>query len=133
MNPPNRKFLLKVNFPVEPKKVYQAWLNGAEHSLMTGSLATGTEDLGSAFTAWDGYISGKNLKLIPAEKIVQSWRTTEFTEGQEDSLLEINLRETAEGCELSLFHSNIPDGQSDYEKGWKDHYFDPMAKYFETL
>jgi uncharacterized protein YndB with AHSA1/START domain len=132
MNEPKRKFIISIFFPVDPERIYHAWLHGDEHGLMTGSSATGSDVLGSSFSAWDGYISGKNIELVPYEKIVQSWRTTEFSEGQEDSLIEIDLRATPEGCELSLCHSNIPEGQPDYETGWKDHYFEPMARYFET-
>jgi hypothetical protein len=34
------------------------------------------------------------------------------------------------GTEITLHHTAIPDGQSGYEQGWRDNYFDPMREYF---
>lgn len=87
---------------------------------------------GHDFSAWDDYISGKNLKLKENSRIVQSWRSTEFNEKEEDSFLEIKLEETKEGTELTLLHSNIPEGQSEhYKNGWIEYYFEPMNAYFK--
>lgn len=121
---------LTLLLPVPPDKVYKAWLNSKEHSLMTGGEAKITAAEGKSFTAWDGYISGKNIELIPSKKIVQTWRTTEFDEHDEDSNLEILLEPHAEGCKLTLHHTNIPQGQTQYKSGWLEHYFEPMKEYF---
>jgi activator of HSP90 ATPase len=51
-----------------------------KHSEFTGSKATGKPRVGSKFTAWDGYITGKNLKLVRGKKIVQEWKTTDWRE-----------------------------------------------------
>ncbi len=123
-------FELKCLLPATSSEIYEAWLVGSKHSLMTGGEATGKPNEGARFTAWDGYISGKNLELTEGQRIVQSWRTTEFNDEDPDSRLEIELLDTEEGCELTLSHSEIPDGQPDYEQGWKVHYFDPMLEYF---
>jgi len=125
------KFEMKRQFSASVNTIYNAWLDGEEHSKMTGGEASGEAKEGAEFTAWDGYISGSNLELVPNQKIVQSWRTSEFNEGDEDSRLEIKLEPSGEGCELTLIHSEIPEDQSsDYEQGWDDHYFSPMKEYF---
>ena len=125
------KFKITTYLPATPAQIYQAWLNGKEHSKMTGGKASGTPETGAKFSAWDGYISGRNLELIPDKKIVQAWRTTEFNENDQDSRLEIQLNAKDTGCELILLHSEIPDNQPDYESGWEEHYFKPMRAYFE--
>jgi activator of HSP90 ATPase len=121
---------LKETFPVKPEVIYTAWLNSEEHSKMTGSKAVCSNKIGGLFTAWDGYINGKNIGLIPDKEIIQEWRTTEFRDEDSSSELTIHLEETPEGCELTLTHTDIPSGQSDYEKGWADFYFTPMKEYF---
>ena len=88
---------------------------------------------GNSFTAWDGYIWGKNIELKPNKEIVQSWRTSQFNENDEDSNLKIQLRELKNGTELTLVHSNIPEGETHYKEGWIEHYFEPMKNYFEDL
>lgn len=99
---------------------------------MTGGEAKCSDVVGDSFTAWDAYIEGKNLELFPSKKIVQSWRTSDFEEGQADSKITLFLTDNAEGCQLTLIHEDIPDGQPDYKKGWLDHYFTPMKEYFKS-
>ena len=123
-------FQIETFIPAPPHKVYQAWLNGNEHDKMTGGPATGKPVEGEPYSAWDEYITGKNLELIPHVKIIQSWRSTEFKEEDEDSKIVIELKAQDGGTQLSLTHTNIPNGQPDYEKGWNDHYFQPMKVYF---
>ena len=124
---------LKVTFNVKPHEIYKAWLDSKQHAKMTGGDAECGKLIGDSFTTWDGYISGKNIDLKPNQEIVQSWRTSQFNENDEDSYLKIQLREIKNGTELILIHSNIPEGQTQYEQGWKEHYFEPMNNYFEDI
>jgi len=117
-------------FKATPSEVYDAWLNGVLHSAMTGSPAEGQPKLNTFFSAWDNYISGKNIELIKDKRIVQLWRTSDFTDDDGDSTIEILLEEVPEGCKLTLKHTDIPEGQPDYKQGWVDSYFKPMADYF---
>lgn len=123
--------LLEKEFAVSPEVIYEAWLDGEKHAAMTGAAATGSAEEGSVFTAWDGYISGKNRTLIPNTKIVQAWRTTEFPDDAPDSTLTIELSESVTGTLLKLTHEGTPqDQEANYEQGWNDHYFIPMQEYF---
>jgi len=122
---------MQIVLPVTPRDLCKAWLNSAEHSGFTGSLAKIVPHIGGAFTAWDGYISGKTLEIETPRHILQSWRTTEFPEGSPDSLLELLFEPFEGGTRLTLNHSNIPDGQKEmYEEGWQEYYFSPMQDYF---
>ena len=42
------------------------------------------------------------------------------------------LEKVPEGTKISLHHYGIPDGQSGYEQGWCDNYFDPMRDHFSS-
>lgn len=123
-------FEIKTIIPATAQEVYDAWLDSEKHSNMTGGAATASNQVGESFTAWDGYISGTNIELVPASKIVQSWRSTEFPDGSNDSRLEVTLTDVEGGCELILKHSEIPQPEHDYENGWDVHYFQPMKEYF---
>src|SRR4051812_4649496 len=118
--------------PARAERIYNAWLDAGEHSLMTGGEAATVADDGT-FTAYNGYISGKTLDTSPHSRIVQTWRSTEFPEGAPDSRLEVLLETDGDGTKVTLRHSDIPDGQSDsYRQGWAEHYFDPMTQYFQS-
>ncbi len=73
-------FTLSEIIPAPPAAIYDAWVNSRAHSAMTGSKATQSPRVGANVSAWDGYISGTNLELVPGKRIVQSWRTTKFTD-----------------------------------------------------
>ena len=124
------KFTLKTIINSTPKEIYSKWLNSEGHSNMTGGEASISNKVGDTFNAWDGYIEGKNLELELNKRIFQSWRTTQFEENEEDSRIEILLKEIEGQTELTLNHSNLPESGEHYKKGWEDHYFRPMKEYF---
>ena len=129
-----REFSISVQFPVAPEVIFRAWLSTKGHAAMTGSPARVTARVGGKFSAWDGYITGKTLELIPSVRIVQAWRTSEFADTDPDSMLEITLRPVKGGTRLTLRHSGIPEGQAEsYEAGWEESYFTPMRAYFKGL
>lgn len=126
-------FEVSTILPAEPQRIYQAWLDGREHGEFTGGAAEVDPRVGGRFTAWDGYIEGRNLKLEPFRRIVQSWRSREFPPGAADSRLEVLLDKAKKGTRITLRHGEIPEGQSKlYEQGWKTHYFTPMKRYFAS-
>ena len=125
-------FTITDMFPVRASEIYEAWLSSEGHAAMTGSPAQVDGTIGGNFNAWDGYISGSTLDLIPNQSIVQAWRTTEFPEEALDSHLEILLEEVEGGTKVTLSHSDMPDDQVDsYRQGWQDFYFKPMRDYFD--
>ncbi len=125
-------YKLTCDLPAEPETVYAAWLDSKTHGEMTGAAAAVAAAVGAPFTAWDGYIHGRTLELVPGRRIVQSWRTSEFAASDPDSKIVVELEPTASGTRLTLAHSRVPDGQTSYEEsGWRDFYFEPMKAYFE--
>ena len=95
------RFTRSATIPAAPIQVYEAWLSSKGHTQMTGSAAKASARVGGAFSAWDGYISGKNLKIKPGKQIVQSWRTTEFTAADPDSQIEILLEKAPRGTKTT--------------------------------
>lgn len=125
------EFTISETFNTSAEAIYQAWTSTQGHTLMTGSPAKVDGRLNGEFTAWDGYIWGVFLELEANKRIRQAWRTGEFPEDAEDSLVEILLEETDGKAKLTLVHTNIPAGQSEnYKQGWEDFYFKPMREYF---
>src|SRR6516225_4062470 len=86
-------YTLTATLPASATEIYQAWLDSQAHSEMTGGEACQSDQVGAAVSAWDDYITGRNLELVPGERIVQSWRTTQFSDEHEDSVIVITLDE----------------------------------------
>ena len=123
-------FTVSDELAAPPSRIYAAWLSSDEHAAMTGAEALIDPREGGVYSAWDGYITGVTLHLEPGRRIVQSWRTSDFAPADPDSQIEVLLQPAGDGTLLTLHHSHIPDGQSGYEQGWVDNYFEPMRAYF---
>jgi uncharacterized protein YndB with AHSA1/START domain len=122
----------KVIIPATPEEVYDAYMDAKKHAKFTGAKATIDPTVGGKFTAWDGYITGKNLELIKGKKIVQEWVTTEWPQDYPPSRFELTFNKTKEGTEILVVHSNIPAEQKkELEEGWTEWYWEPLKKYFE--
>ncbi|WP_339753175.1 SRPBCC domain-containing protein, partial [uncultured Winogradskyella sp.] len=126
-------FTLTTTIKATAKQIYKSWLSTQRHTKMTGGTAFVSDKVGEKFTAWEGYITGKNIELEPYNKIVQSWRSSNFEDSETDSQIEILLSENDVQTTLTLKHTNVPESGDHYKKGWEEHYFAPMRNYFETL
>lgn len=113
---------------VGPKAVYDALMDSRLHSKFTGSKAVMSRRVGGTFTAYDGYASGKNLELVPAKKIVQTWRADDWPEAMY-SKLTIRLHKTKAGTRLSFTQTGIPDRQvGAIKRGWIEFYWKPLKQ-----
>lgn len=120
------------SIPAKPEEVYDAFIDAEKHSAFTGSRATCVPRVGGKFTAWDGYISGKNLKLEKEKRIIQKWKTTEWPKGYPPSIVELSFKKKGSGTELTMVHSNDPAEQAEsYRQGWIDFYWSSLKQYFK--
>lgn len=127
-------FKIQSTFNVNPEILYNAWLDSRIHSEMTGTDAEIYPEENGPFSIWNGYITGSTIELVKNNKIVQHWRTTDFPEGSDYSVIEIHFNSIPGGTKLILWHYNIPEGQGkDYKDGWKRYYFKPMKEYFKEV
>lgn len=126
------EFVVSTLLPATPEAVYNAWLSSEGHAGMTGSPASVSALVGGEFEAWDGYIHGKNLELVPHKRIVQSWRTSEFSADEPDSRIVITLEPAGKETKLTLHHTGLPPHGGQYESGWVESYFEPMREYFSS-
>ena len=115
----------------DPVEVYEALVDPGKHSEFTGSPASGSRRVGGLFTAWDGYITAKNIELEKGKRIVQDWKTSEWPEGYPPSRLEITLAAKKNGTQLTMNQSRVPAEQVEkYRGGWVESYWDPLKEYF---
>ena len=115
-----------VTFRAAPHAVYEALMDSRKHAAFTGGAAKISRQVGGAIMAYDGYITGRNLELVPDQKIVQSWHASEWPEGHL-SKATFKLAPVAGGTRLSFTHSNVPEKYvEDIRQGWIDNYWIPM-------
>jgi uncharacterized protein YndB with AHSA1/START domain len=125
-------FQIEMVVPGEPQRVFNAWMDSREHALFTGGGEAIVEPwAGGRFTSFDGYIHGIFLGVDTGKRIVQTWRTVEFTQESRDSRVVVEFEAVRGGTRVRVRHTDVPPSQlKKYERGWSDHYLKPLQRYF---
>ena len=120
----------EVFIKASPKRVYDTLLDGKRFSEFTGGApAAIASDAGAAFSCFNGMITGRNVELIPNQRIVQAWRVGNWPEGVY-SIVRFELAAQGDGTKLMLEQTAFPDGASEHlEGGWHKMYWEPLKKY----
>jgi activator of HSP90 ATPase len=102
-----------------------------KHSAITGSEAEISNEVGGKIWAYDGYITGENLELVPEKKIVQKWRGSDWPEGH-FSKATFKLDKTKNGTKLTFTQTSVPEEFfEDVAHGWYEFYWDPIKEMLE--
>ncbi len=127
-------FKQEITVNAVPVRVYDLLMDSKKHSELTGSPAEISKTVGGEFSVYGGYAKGKNVQLVPAKKIVQTWRAEE-ARWPEDHFSEITFELNAAPngqCKINFTHKDLPaDIADNFKQGWKDHYWKPMKKLFK--
>jgi activator of HSP90 ATPase len=84
---------------------------------------------GGAFALFGGYIFGRQLELVPNERIVQAWRVGSWDPGIY-SIARFELAEQGSGTKIVFDHTGFPKGKAEHlAEGWKINYWEPMGKF----
>ena len=84
---------------------------------------------GGSFTLFGGHIIGRQIELVPDERIVQAWRVVDWAPGIY-SIAKFELVEQSSGTKIVFDHTGFPQGKGEHlAVGWKTHYWDPLEKY----
>ena len=123
----NQKVVFK---NTSPKILYSLYMNAKKHTASTGAVAQIEANEGSMFSAYDGYCTGANLKLVKDSLIVQSWRGSDWDESSPDSTLVLFFEAKGTDAVLHMTHAGLPDEQAEsIAGGWHDFYWKPWKKY----
>lgn len=127
-------------FKASRKRVYEALidtrqfdqvvqLSGAMKDMAPGSKPTEiSREVGGAFSLFGGYITGRQIELVPNERIVQAWRVGRWDPGVY-SIAKFELVEQGSGTRIVFDHTGFPKGEAEHlASGWKSHYWEPLAK-----
>ena len=117
------------DFKSGPQRIYEILLDPKRFAAFTGAPAEIDPKEGGAFSLFGGQIAGRNVELIPGQRIVQAWRPTHWDPGIY-SIVKFELKPRGSECTLVLDHTGFPQGLSDHlDAGWRMHYLDTLRKY----
>jgi activator of HSP90 ATPase len=125
-------FHAEATFPAEAAKVYELLINGAKFGDVTGMPGKGGGTQGAYFSLFGDFITGRQIELIPNERIVQAWRMMDWEEGAY-SIVQFNFVQDGSNTKLIIDHYGYPERHHDHIiTNWEPFYIAPFAKYFEA-
>lgn len=111
------------------QRVYEILLDSKQFAAFTGMPAEIDPKAGGALSMFGGMIAGRNVELIPNQRIVQAWRSAGWDAGVY-SIVKFELKPGGAGTTLVLDHTGFPEGDFDHlDPGWYLRYWDPLKKY----
>jgi activator of HSP90 ATPase len=120
----------QVEYKVSPQRIYEALLDSKQFAAFTGLRAEIDASAGGACSMFGGMIVGRNIELIPNQRIVQAWRPGHWSPGV-FSVVRFELAPRGSEATLVLDHTGFPEGNADgLDQGWHAHYIDGLRKYF---
>jgi activator of HSP90 ATPase len=119
----------ETSFSAPPSRVYGALVDLKQFAELTGQPTSGESTVGAAFSAFDGYVTGRQLELVPDKRVVQAWRAKSWPEGVH-SIVRFELEADGKGTKLVFYHEGFPEKDKEHlSNGWKTMYWDKIAKY----
>lgn len=132
----------EVIFKAPRKRVYEALSDAAQfekvvqlssamktHMVPPGKPAEISRELGGAFSLFGGYISGRQVELVPDKLIVQAWRAGSWA-ASAYSIARYELTDQDSSTKLIFDHAGFPGAQAAHlAEGWHINYWEPLAKF----
>jgi activator of HSP90 ATPase len=132
----------EVTFKASPQRVYTALIDARqfhEVTLLSAAIKSGmvkttqateiSREAGGTFALFGGHVVGRQIELVPNERIVQAWRPVDWEPGVY-SIARVDLSKQGPGTRLVFTHSGFPKGQGEHlAQGWKANYWQPLEQF----
>jgi len=119
----------EIDIKASPQRIYDALLDSKQFATFTGMAAEISRDAGGAFSTFGGLIVGRNIELVPNQRIVQAWRPGNWDPGTY-SLVRFELKAQGPQTTVVLDHTGFPEGSFRHlDSGWYERYWEPLKKF----
>jgi activator of HSP90 ATPase len=119
----------EINISAPPQRIYEALTDAKQFAAFTGMPAEIDPKEGGSFSTFNGMVVGRNIEMIPGQRIVQAWRPTHWDPGIY-SIVKFELKPQGAETIIVLDHTGFPEGEFDHlNPGWKWRYWDPLKKF----
>ena len=119
----------EVDFNAPPAKIYAILLDAKQFSAFTKETAEVQAEAGAAFRLFGGRIEGRNVELVPDQRIVQAWRAAAWPAGVY-SIVRFELAAHGSGTRLIFDHTGFAESNREHlNEGWPRNYWEPLRSY----
>ena len=118
--------------PADPTRVYELLADAEALSALSGKSGAAARSAGAEFTAFDGHVTGRQVELVPGERIVQAWRFAVWAPGTY-SIVRFTLVPEDGATRLVIDQDGVPAEWHDHvHTNWPTFYLDPLIKHFSA-
>ena len=113
-----------------PAQVYAVLADASALSALSGKAGVPGRAAGAEFSAFDGNVTGRQIELVPGERLVQAWRFPVWEQGKY-SVVCFTLAADGDGTRLVIDQHGVPDDWHDHvNTNWPTFYLKPLAAHF---
>jgi uncharacterized protein YndB with AHSA1/START domain len=117
-----------------PAQVYEVLTNGEKFAAATGQPAQITDREGEKFSLFGGRVEGRQIELVPGERVVQAWRfgsahPSEWEPGIY-SIVRFTLVAEGQATRFVIDHTVPAEWHDHLSTGYPMFYQEPLARYF---
>jgi activator of HSP90 ATPase len=137
----------ELDFRAAPERIYAALtdtkqfdkivdLSGIRQSGMLPAKANKPTQInpepGGTFVLFGGFITGRQIELVPNVRIVQAWRAAGWPPGVY-SIAKFELVKQGDATKIVFDHTGFPKGAGkSLATGWHKHYWEPLTKFLAS-
>jgi activator of HSP90 ATPase len=119
----------EIELKASAHSIFEALMDARQFREFTGGPAEINREAGGAFSLFGARIVGRNIEIIPDQRIVQAWRPANWPAG-DYSIVRFELKPNGTGTRVILDHTSFaPELREHLASGWQEHYWDPLRKY----
>lgn len=122
----------EISIKTTAANAYQAILSAEQFAEFTAAPAEIATDEGAAFSCFGGEIIGRQLELLPNQRIVQAWRVKNMWDDGVYSIVRFDFADSGDITTITLTHTGYPEDAAEHlEPGWHKMYWGPLKAYLE--
>jgi activator of HSP90 ATPase len=122
----------EVDFKASPARIYEALLDEQQFSAFSEETAQIQREAGGAFKLFGGRVIGRNVELIPNQRLVQAWRAERWPSGIY-SIVRFELTALGSGTRIVFDQTGFPPENLEQQNaGWPKFYWDRLRKYLDS-
>src|SRR5712692_3912885 len=119
----------EVDLKASPHRIYEILLDSKQFSAFSGEPAEISREVGGPFSMFAGKIVGRNVELVPDQRVVQAWRPSNWEPGSY-TLVRFEFKQEGPRTRIILDHTGFHEGDfGHFDPGWRMRYWEPLAKY----
>src|SRR3954452_7852171 len=118
----------QVTISADPAQVYEVLADAEALSALSGMTGVVGRSEGEEFSAFDGHVVGRQIELVPGERIVQTWRFPAWEPGMY-SIVRFTLVAEDGGTRFVIDQHGEPNDWHDHiDANWPTFYHTPLTR-----